>query len=242
MSLSQQKNSPVGTPLKIAVVLNGCGARDGSEIQEAVLTLLGLEQAGAEPVCFAPDELQTRVVNHLTGQVVSEKRHMLQESARIARGKIRSLDSLLPEAYDGIVVPGGSGTSYNLCNFAIVGSDARELRIHSGLERVLKQFYTSQRPIGAICIAPILIAKALSGNGITLTFGSPDHPAAKVARDLGAKVVTCSSESFVSDALNRVVTTPAYMHDAKLSGIWPGIQGLCAEVVRLCRESQTSNS
>lgn len=72
---------------KIGVVLSGCGVYDGSEIHEAVITLLALARHGAEAICFAPDKNQTDVVNHLTGESMAETRNVLTEAARIARGR-----------------------------------------------------------------------------------------------------------------------------------------------------------
>jgi enhancing lycopene biosynthesis protein 2 len=47
---------------KIGVVLSGCGVYDGSEIHEAVITLLALARHGAEVICFAPDKNQADVL------------------------------------------------------------------------------------------------------------------------------------------------------------------------------------
>ena len=75
---------------KIGVVLSGCGVYDGSEIHEAVFTLLAIDRNGAEAVCMAP-EMKLDEVDHLAGAPTGAKRSVLVESARIARGKIRNI-------------------------------------------------------------------------------------------------------------------------------------------------------
>ena len=76
---------------RVAVILSGCGAYDGAEIHESVLTLLRLDQRGAQVQCFAPNIAQHHVVNHLTGEEMPETRNVLVESARIARGAIEDI-------------------------------------------------------------------------------------------------------------------------------------------------------
>ena len=108
---------------KVAVVLAGCGVYDGSEINEAVLTLLCLEQQGASYQCFAPDVEQMHVINHLTGEPAEgESRNVLVEAARIARGNIKGLAEAQVGEFDALVVPGGFGAAKNLSDFAVAGA------------------------------------------------------------------------------------------------------------------------
>ena len=86
---------------KIGVLLSGCGVFDGAEIHEAVITLLALDRAGAEIICMAPDVDQYHVINHYTQEVTDEKRNVLVESARIARGEIRNLKDVRASDIDG---------------------------------------------------------------------------------------------------------------------------------------------
>jgi len=58
---------------QIGVLLSGCGVFDGTEIHEAVLTLLFLDRAGASVQCMAPDMDQFHVINHLTQQESDEE-------------------------------------------------------------------------------------------------------------------------------------------------------------------------
>ena len=52
---------------RVGVLLAGCGTHDGSEIGEALLTLLELERRGAQPVPLVPAGDQMHVVDHASG-------------------------------------------------------------------------------------------------------------------------------------------------------------------------------
>lgn len=217
---------------KIAVVLNGCGHRDGSEIHEAVLTLLAIEECGWDWEALALNSDQFCVLNHVDGTVEKQvtPRNMLRESARIARGRIRNLEDTNPENYSGVIIPGGFGTANNLCNFASAGND---MVVNTVLDKFLRKAHSHRIPIGAICIAPIIIAKLFGSSGISLTLGTVDSPAAKTASSMGAKIRSCQATSCVVDSVARLVTTPAYMLDAGLSDIARGIRELVKAVTEL---------
>ena len=122
---------------KIGVVLGGCGVYDGSEIHEAVITLLAIARNGAQAVCFAPDKPQRDVINHLTGEAMPEQRNVLVEAARIARGDILPLAQARAETLDALIVPGGFGAAKNLSSFAAEGSECQvdpDLRITIGTD------------------------------------------------------------------------------------------------------------
>jgi len=142
---------------KIGVVLSGCGVYDGSEIHEAVLTLLAIDRQGSEAVCMAPS-MEFPVTNHLTSQETAEKRDVLVESARIARGRIRDIKGVTAADLDAIVFPGGFGAAKNLCNFAMKGAAAS---VNPEVARLLKEMAVAKKPIGAVCIAPALIAAGI---------------------------------------------------------------------------------
>jgi enhancing lycopene biosynthesis protein 2 len=214
---------------KIAVILHGSGARDGSEIHEATLTLLALDQQGAKVQCFSPFETQARVINHLTGEVVKEVRWMQVEAARIARGKVSDICQLRAADFDGVIFPGGSGTAVNLCSFA---SDGAQMQVNPQVERVIREFHAAQKPIGAICIAPVLVAKVLGSHGVRVTLGSNAEEARAVV-EMGALSVEAGVGSCVIDRENRVVTTPAYMLAKSIRELWPGINDLCKSVIEM---------
>lgn len=215
----------------VAVVLCGSGFRDGSEIREAVGTLWALSQHPVSVQCFAPDAPQRDVVNCLTGETVpGESRNMLVESARIARGQVLPLSELDPTAFDAIILPGGFGAAKNLCTFAFEGSKGS---VAPDLMAVLTRMHADRKPIGAVCIAPAIIAMAFPGAGFELTVGAKSEASA-VLEKLGHRHVERLADECHVDAAHRVVSTPAYMYDdASLHEIFTGIQMLVSEVIRL---------
>jgi enhancing lycopene biosynthesis protein 2 len=219
---------------RIAVILHGCGARDGSEVHEATLTLLALDLLGASVQCFAPTEEQAHVVDHLSGKECDETRWMHIEAARIARGKIKNISDLRESDFDGIVIPGGSGTAVNLCSFA---HDGAKMKVNAKLEQILREFHKSGKPIGAICIAPVILAKVFGSVHPILTIGN-DAKTAAAMQEMGAKHQSCDVESCVVDRQNLLVTTPAYMLAQSIRELWPGIQALCQQIVELAKSKK----
>jgi enhancing lycopene biosynthesis protein 2 len=218
--------------MKVGVVLSGCGVYDGTEIHEAVLTLLALDRAGAEAVCFAPDMDQVDVVNHLTGQAMSgERRNVLVESARIARGKVRDLATAQASELDALIFPGGFGAAKNLCDFAVKGT---ECTLHPHVARMIREMHRARKPIGAICIAPAILSRALGDQGPRLTIGTDEKTAAALEQ-MGAKHQRCAVREVLVDEEHRIVTTPAYMLAARISEAAEGIEKLVGEILRLAR-------
>lgn len=215
----------------IAVILSGCGFLDGAEIRESVLTLLALDTEGANYKIFAPNKDQHHVVNHLKGEEASgEKRNILEESARIARGQIQELTELRASDFDALVIPGGFGVAKNLCDFAFKGSAGS---VDENILMLVKDFHRASKPIGAICIAPALMALSLGDNKPTLTIGSDEATATEIEK-LGALHKNCPANECVVDSDKKIVTTPAYMYDdAKLSDIFQGIHKTIKEVLKM---------
>jgi enhancing lycopene biosynthesis protein 2 len=214
---------------KIGVVLSGCGVYDGSEIHEAVFTLLAIDRAGAAAVCMAPNA-EFPEVNHLTGEATGSKRNALMEAARIARGKIRCLREVKAADLDAIVFPGGFGAAKNLCNFAVKGADAD---IHPEVSRILKEMAAANKPICAICIAPALIAAAL-GKVLSplLTIGNDPGTAASI-NATGSKHLDCPVAEFVVDKKNKIVSTPAYMLAKSISEVADGVDRAIRATIEL---------
>lgn len=214
---------------KIGVVLSGCGVRDGSEIHEAVLTLLAIDQCGAEAVCMAPD-IELNETNHLTMEETGAKRNVLVESARIARGNIRNIRDVKAADLDGIVLPGGFGAAKNLCNFAMKGAAAS---VDGEVSRLLKEMAAAGKPIGAICIAPVVTAAVLGKElAPTVTIGTDAGTAAEIEKT-GARHQNCPVTELVVDKKNKLVTTPAYMLATRISEVAEGIGKCVREVVAL---------
>jgi enhancing lycopene biosynthesis protein 2 len=214
---------------KIGVVLSGCGVYDGSEIHETVLALLAIDRQGCEAVCMAPN-IDFPVTNHLTKQATGEKRSVLTEAARIARGKIRDIKEVTAADLDAVIFPGGSGAAKNLCDFAMKGADAS---VNPEVARLLKEMAAAKKPIGAICIAPVLIAAVLGKEySPAVTIGNDVGTAAEINKT-GAKHHECPVTEFVVDARNKLVTTPAYMLATRISEVYEGIDKCVKEVVKL---------
>jgi enhancing lycopene biosynthesis protein 2 len=214
---------------KIGVVLSGCGVFDGSEIHEATLALLAIDRAGCQAVCMAPN-VEFPVTNHLTKEASGESRNILVESARIARGNILDIAGVKAADLDAIVFPGGFGAAKNLCDFATKGAAAS---INPEVARLLQEMAAASKPIGAICIAPVVIAAVLGKQlAATVTIGTDSGTAAEIEKT-GAKHQECPVHEIVVDRKNKIVTTPAYMLATRISEVADGIDKCVKEVVSL---------
>jgi len=216
----------------IGVLLSGCGKNDGSEIHEAVLTLLFLDRVGATVVCMAPDVDQYDVINHLTGRPANEKRNVLVESARIARGDIKALDDVQESDIDGLIIPGGFGAVKNLSDFAIKGADAT---INPDVQRLLKDMMAAKKPVGAICIAPATLTRAVSDKRPEVTIGNDVGVAEKI-ESMGGRHMERPVDMICLDEKNRLVTTPAYMLGPGIKDVAKGIEKLVDQVAEWAGE------
>lgn len=211
---------------RIAVVLSGCGHKDGSEITEAVSALVALSECGVEVHQFAPD-IEFGVRDTFTAKPTEEKRNVLHEAARISRGNVKALSELRSADFDGLVFPGGFGVALNLCTWAVEGANCK---VEPETERVIREFYKEEKPIAAICIAPALVARVLGSEGITVTLGAEAGDVEKT----GATHETCAVDDFITDRDHRIVTTPAYMYDgAKPFEVFTGIRKAIRELVEM---------
>jgi len=214
---------------KIAVVLSGCGVFDGSEIQEAVLTMLYIAKGGASYECFAPDIPQMHVLNHINGEEMQQTRNVMVEASRICRGEIKPVSQLHAKDFDAIILPGGFGAAKNLSNFATQGADCE---IEASTLKALKDFADAKKPAGYVCIAPALIPLVYSDSA-QATIGN-DADTANAIEKMGAHHVNCNVEDIVYDAANKLVTTPAYMLASSIGEADAGISKLVAKVIDLC--------
>jgi enhancing lycopene biosynthesis protein 2 len=217
---------------RIGVVLSGCGVYDGSEIHEAVLTLLALDRSGAEIVCMAPNIDQKEVVNHLSGEAVAgERRNVLVESARIARGKIRDIKDVGIDELDGLAIPGGFGAAKNLSDFAATGLDCQ---VNRDVRRLIKGLVIKGKPVAALCIAPVLLARVLGDEGFshTLTIGN-DKETAQTLALMGSTHAECAVDKCVYDHHNKIITTPAYMLGTRISEVAVGIEAAVKKLLEV---------
>lgn len=216
---------------KIAVVLAGCGSMDGSEIHESTLLLYAIKAAGAEYEIFAPDREQRDVINMVKGETMDCSRNVLVESARIARGKIRELMELRAVDFDALIIPGGFGAAKNLFSYAYDGLD---FTVQKDIEAVILNFYESKKPIGAMCIAPMMLANVLGYKGVEVTLGAASDMCTDVEDRFGAKITAAPESGVVVDKKNRVATTPAYMYgDNTILGVGIGADNLVKAVIEL---------
>ncbi len=213
--------------LSFAVILAGCGNKDGAEIHESVLTLLNIDKAGHHYQCFAPDVPYARVLNFLTNEEMTEKRNVLLEAARIARSRIKPLTDFRQEDFDILVMPGGNGVAHNLCTFA---RDGDKMTVLPEVQRAVCSMHAAKKPIGALCISPVIIAHLLKN--VNVTFGQ-DEKINAIFQKTGARTTNTDARSIVVDKNNKVVTTPCYMLDARISELNEGIEKLIQQLTRM---------
>lgn len=217
-----------GHQKRAAIVLSGCGVFDGSEIHEAVVAILNFQKRGAKVSFFAPDIEQAHTVNHLTGKPTDERRSVLAESARIARGDISSLSEFRAENFDVLFFPGGFGAAKNLCTFAFDGAGCK---VNADVEKAVRAMLALKKPIGFICISPVIAAKVI-GSGVRLTIGNDASTAAAI-NAMGAFHVDCPASSFVRDAERNVYSSPAYMLARDAAEVDAGVSAMIGEMLGL---------
>ena len=214
---------------QIGILLSGCGNMDGSEIHEATLTLLFVDQAGARATCMAPDMPMKETMDHPRGEVTGESRNVLTEAGRIARGAIVPITDIQVEELDALIIPGGAGPVKNLSDYAEKG---KELTLRDDVTQLIRAFHDAGKPIGAICIAPVVLAKALADKKPVVTIGNDEATAANI-ESFGAEHQVQPVGGICIDEKNRLVTTPAYMIGPGISDIAKGIERLVKAVIRL---------
>ncbi|MBR6663836.1 MAG: isoprenoid biosynthesis glyoxalase ElbB [Alphaproteobacteria bacterium] len=224
-----QEQSP-----KFAIILSGCGVFDGSEIHESVCAMLAVEQSGCQYQCFAPNTWQARTIDHFTGQATAiagddDNRNVLAESARIARGNIKDLAEFKAKDFDAIILPGGFGAALNLSDFGIKGA---ECDINTEVKRALEEAYNGGLVIGAMCIAPVVLAKVLGKKNIHITIGNDKKLAAGLQK-MGAIPEEREATGVCIDEENKIVTTPCYMLATSLPQIYEGARNLVDEMLEL---------
>ena len=212
---------------KIAVILSGCGNKDGAEIHESVMTLWAINRHGADYQCFAPNIPQHHVLNYITDQEMDENRNVLVESARIARGNIKDLVEYNAGDFDALVIPGGLGVAKNLSTFAF---DGPHCFVNEAVERAVRDTADRGKPIGALCIAPAIIAKILGDVEVTI---GHDPGTEEAVVQMGARHSKTTHGEIVVDRQRKVVTTPCYMLDARVDQIGEGAENLVKAVLEM---------
>lgn len=213
---------------RVAVILSGCGVYDGAEINEVVLTLLALESLGIGYQCFAPNSEQYHVIDHITGEPVTDQRNVMTEAARIVRGQVKPVTECQPGEFCAVIVPGGFGVAKNLSDFAMT---AENMVIRPDVLAILQQFKEAGKPAGYMCIAPVLLP-IVYGEGVLLTVGN-DTDTIAIVEKMGGKHQEAGVGDIVVDTVNNVVTTPAYMLATSLTEAKQGIDKLVNKITQL---------
>ena len=224
---------------KIAIILSGCGNRDGSELQESLSLMLAIDRKGWQYQCFAPEGM-FEVVPHIDLPEEedeeemrledTEQRDIFVESARIARGDLLPIDYYVPADYDCLALPGGMGAARNLSTFAF---DGPQMTVIDSVADALLATYRAGKPIMAMCIAPMVLAKVLGRNGIEITLGAADNQASQIAAQLGCKTQGCKATEVCVDSDHKIVTTPAYMVATRISEIFDGAENMVAALEKM---------
>ena len=230
---------------KIAVILSGCGNRDGSELQESLSLLLAIDRRGWQYQCFAPEGL-FEVVPHIDvqdeeeeGTVLDmEQRDIFVESARIARGNLLPLEEYKPADYDALALPGGMGAARNLSTFAF---DGPRMEVMDSVQDAILETYRAHKPVVAMCIAPMVLAKVLGRYEVELTLGPDDNQASQVAKGFGCRVQACGPTDVCVDSVHRVLSTPAYMAASRISEIFAGAENMVAELEKVLDNANSSS-
>jgi enhancing lycopene biosynthesis protein 2 len=212
---------------KFALILSGCGVYDGAEIHETVATMIALRKNGAEYQCFAPNRLQYHVINHLTGsEVGEEERNILEESARLARGKIKEITEYNPKDFDGLIFPGGFGIVKNVSNYAIKGADCE---LFPDVIKAIQDTIDAKKPIGAECITPAMMAAYLKG--ATVTIGNDKETVHNIQK-MGGHHVETKHDGVVYDPKYNLYTTPCYMLGTDILEIYESAEALVKALVK----------
>ncbi len=224
---------------KVGVILSGCGVQDGAEIHESVLTLLALDKADVQTVCMAPNRDQMHVIDHTTGDTMSESRNVLVEAARIARGEISDMASVDPSTLDAVVLPGGFGAAKNLCTFAVEGADCS---VDPQVERVVRAVHAAGKPVVAVCISPAILA-AVFGKELhpTITIGT-DAGTAEALEKMGARHQSAATTEVIVDDANNLITTPCYMSATRIRDVATGIDNAISELLKRMDSAAHSQS
>jgi len=216
---------------KVGVLLSGCGVNDGAEIHESVLTMLFLDKAGVEMILMAPNIDQMHVINHYTGQEMEEYRNVLVESSRIARGEIKDMAEVSGNDLDALIIPGGFGVAKNLCDYAMAGP---ECSVNPDVYRLIVELRLMNKPIGAICIAPVMMAKILGEQeeSANMTIGYDETTSTDII-SMGSKHIDCPVTEMIIDEDKKIVTTPAYMEANSIKEAADGIEQLIKKVLSM---------
>ncbi len=213
---------------RFAILLSGCGYIDGAEVSESVLTMLHIDKLDIEYDVFAFNRDQEDVIDHVSKKKCQDKRNMMTEACRISRN-IKDVETLNPQKYHALVIPGGMGVAKNFSNLASAGS---EFEVKPEVAQIISEFVSLEKPIGAICISPAIVAKVLRSFGYKplVTLGDENE----ILDAIDVEQELCNADDIVVDSVNKIITTPAYMLDARISEVSAGIGKLVLKLQEIC--------
>lgn len=213
----------------VAVILSGCGVMDGTEIHEAVLTLLEIDRSGVKYDCLSLDIMQSDVIDHsCSAEDILSQRNVMKESARISRGQITNIKQADINNYDALFVPGGFGAAKNLCDYAFKGAS---LTVNQDILDFSMAMHNAGKPIGLMCIAPVMAPK-IFGVGVRCTIGTDPNTAAHIEA-IGGIHVKVGADQIVVDTSKRLVTTPGYMTGESITSVSLGISKMVQKVLSM---------
>ncbi len=210
-----------------AMLVSGCGHLDGAEVSETVFAMLAMDRHNITFEAFAINANQSEVYNHSSNtKSETENRNMLVEAARITR-KINDIKTLQVDKYDALVMPGGLGVAKNFSNLGFVGEN---FDVIPEIREVIFAFAKARKPIGAICIAPAIVARVINNSKVTLGEHNP------LLANIGASEIICDASDIAVDTENMIVSTPAFMlcGKAKLHEIADGVEKLIRCIQEMC--------
>lgn len=225
--------------MNFGILLSGSGVYDGAEIQEAVLSMLVVAESGDTYTCIGVDADQFHVINHVTGEPMNESRNMLVEAARIARGNIIPIQDVQPADLDGLIIPGGFGSAKNFTKWAFEGPEGAIL---PEVKLLLVNLINIGKPIAALCVSPVVLAKALEGSDIhpSLTLGTTAESSpydidafSQGLEKTGATAAYKTVKEIHVDQANKIITAPCYMMDATISEVWKNIHQAVSELKKM---------
>lgn len=225
--------------MKFGILLSGSGVYDGAEIQESVMAMLAITEAGHDYQCISINQEQHHVVNHLNGEEMQESRNMMTEAARIARGDVKEIGDISPADIDALVIPGGFGSAKNFTKWAFLGPEGEIL---DAVKLLIVNMINVGKPVCALCVSPVVVAKALEGSSIqaSMTLGSDqesspyDIPGFNAGiESVGAQAAMKTIREINIDSTNKIVTAPCYMMDANILEIRNNVKQAIEATIRL---------
>jgi enhancing lycopene biosynthesis protein 2 len=223
---------------RAAVILSGAGNMDGSDLHEASAAMIALSHIGIDYQCFAPDQNQAHVINHLNGSTMQASvRNTLVESARID-SQVKCLSAISDSKYDMLIMPGGKGLIKNLSDYELKND---KFEVSGLLEQIIMEFYQKHKILALCCISPLIVGKVLSKHKVKASLSVGGHgpewknqDPIKTLLSLGHNHLDTQTTGFSIDHVNRILCTPCYMNSlATPKAVFRGITGMITQAYLL---------